>query len=64
MKKIFWFLVIVVITVALIKFVPQVNSFARDYLPEGLLELIGENPKGIFEKGLDKVGDVMESLSN
>jgi hypothetical protein len=36
--------------ILIIKLVPPVNEAAREYLPTSILKLIGEQPKGIFEK--------------
>ncbi len=64
MKKIVGVIVVIIIVVSMIKFVPPINDIARENLPASILNLIGEKPKGLFEKGLDRVNGVLESLSN
>ena len=46
-------IIALILVIAAIKWVPPVNSIAREYIPGVLLNLIGEEPKGVFEKGLD-----------
>ena len=46
-------LAVLILLILLIKLVRPVNSIARGALPAALLHLIGEEPKGLLEKGLD-----------
>ena len=55
--------VILLIVIALIKFVPPINDLARENLPESVLGLIGEKPMGLFERGSDLMGDSIEKGS-
>ncbi len=48
---------VIAVLVVAIKFVPQVNDWARGNLPESVLTLIGEKPKGIFERSSDVISD-------
>ena len=48
--------------ILIIKLVPPVNEAAREHLPTPVLKLIGEQPKGIFEKGADKVKDIIGKI--
>ncbi|MBT4285700.1 MAG: hypothetical protein HOD92_00030 [Deltaproteobacteria bacterium] len=62
MKKLIFLMVIVLIAcIAAIKLVPEVNDMAKENLPSEILTIIGEEPMNIFEKGLDKAKDVMNS---
>ncbi len=56
-------IILLVVVISAIKFVPFINSWAREVLPEQVLALIGEKPKGIFERGSDLVGDSIEKGS-
>lgn len=65
MKNRFVMLIIIVaILVAAIKFVEPVNDWARGSLPEGILELIGEEPKGLFGRGSDLIEDSLNKGSD
>ncbi|MCP4755870.1 MAG: hypothetical protein GY866_33835 [Proteobacteria bacterium] len=56
-KSLLKLIVLLIAFVVLVKFVPPVQDLAREYLPGQVLDLIGESPKGIMEKGLDRVVD-------
>ena len=60
MKNVIIVFLISLIVVGSIKFVEPVNNWARGNLPEELLNLLGEKPKGLFEK----VGDLIKSETN
>ena len=64
MKKIIWLIILAVATIATIKYVPPISNFAREHLPETLLGMIGESPKGDFESGVEKLTAVWKELSN
>ena len=54
------FIIVVLITIIVVgslKYVEPVNSWARGNLPEEVLKILGEKPKGLFEK----VGDLIIS---
>ncbi len=58
-KNILRVTILLIAIILVIKLVPPLNDAAREYLPEPVLKLIGEEPKGIFEKGADKVKDLI-----
>lgn len=62
MKQKAWIRIIIVIAIIVvaIKLVPPVNDWARGNLPEPVLRLLGEEPKNIFERGADKLGDSLQ----
>jgi len=49
-------LLVLILMVIIIKFVPPVNDWARDNLPEPVLTIIGEEPRSVFERGSDILG--------
>tara|TARA_B100000614_G_C14548131_1_gene492879 strand:- start:1375 stop:1557 length:183 start_codon:yes stop_codon:yes gene_type:complete len=57
MKNLIIIFLISVIVVGSIKFVEPVNKWARGNLPEEVLKILGEKPKGLIEK----VGDLIIS---
>ena len=57
-------LFVLIILVFAIKFVPPVKDWARGNLPESLLTMIGEEPKGLFELGSDSISDGLKKGSN
>jgi len=61
-KNILRVLILLVVIVLLVKLVPPVNDVARTYLPAPVLKLIGEQPKGVLEKGSDKVKDFIGKI--
>ena len=70
-SKLIKLIILLVAIIAAIKLVPFVNDVAREYLPEEVLALIGEKPKGFFEKstdvlqeGLNKGADVIEDIAD
>ncbi|PCI29902.1 MAG: hypothetical protein COB67_03045 [SAR324 cluster bacterium] len=64
MKKLLFLILLVGIAVAGIKYVEPVKDMARNYLPAQVLELIGETPKGILERGMDQIKDKTQELLN
>jgi len=52
-------IILLIAIILIIKLVPPVNDAAREYLPSPVLKLIGEQPKGILEKGMDSVKDLI-----
>ena len=46
---------LIAILFAAVKFVPPVNHWARVALPDQVLEIIGEEPIGFLEQGLDEI---------
>lgn len=61
-KNILRVIIALVVIILLIKLVPPVNDVAREYLPTPVLKLIGEQPKGILEKGADSVKDFIGKI--
>ena len=61
-KNILRVIIVLIVVVLIIKLVPPVNDVAREYLPEPVLKLMGEEPKGIFEKGADGVKDLIGKI--
>lgn len=57
-------ILVLIIMVIAIKYVPQVNDWARGNLPEAVLTIIGEKPKGIFEWGSDSISDGLKKGSD
>jgi len=53
-------IILLIAIILVIKLVPPVNDVAREYFPEAVLKLIGEEPQGIFEKGADRVKEIIE----
>ncbi|MBF0274518.1 MAG: hypothetical protein HQK84_04720 [Nitrospinae bacterium] len=64
MKVVVGTVIVLVILVITIKFVEPVNDFARTHFPEPILSLLGEKPKGIIEKSLDKVEKGLEDMGD
>ncbi len=64
MKKLIWLAVLAIAAIATIKYVPTVNDWARENLPESFLEIIGEDPMGIIESGMEKVKSTWKELTN
>jgi len=60
-KLIFLVLVVLIVCIAAIKLIPEVNEIARENLPGEILTIIGEEPMNIFEKGVGKAKDIMNS---
>lgn len=60
-KLVFLILVVLIACIAAIKLIPEVNDMAKENLPNEILTIIGEEPMNIFEKGIDKAKDVMNS---
>ncbi len=58
-KNIMRIIILLIAIILMIKLVPPVNDAAREYLPTPVLKLIGEQPKGILEKGMDSVKDLI-----
>ncbi len=54
------FAALVILLVLFIKLVPPVKSLAREVVPVPLLHLIGEEPKGLLEKGLDDLKSLIK----
>ena len=54
-------LIVLVGCIAAIKLIPEANEIAKENLPSEILTIIGEEPMNIFEKGIDKAKDVMNS---
>ncbi len=63
-RSIIQILIVLIFIVIAIKFVPQVNDWARGNLPEEILTVIGEKPKGIFEFGSDSISDGIKKGSD
>lgn len=61
-KLVFLILIVLILCVVAIKFVPPINDIARDHLPDEILTLIGEDPKNIFEQGVGKAKDALNSV--
>ncbi len=61
-KNILRIIVFLIAVILIVKLVPPVNDVAREYLPAPVLKLIGEQPKGIFEKGADSVKDLISKI--
>ena len=55
-------IILLIMIILVIKLVPPVNEAVREYLPEPVLKLIGEEPKGIFEKGADTVKEIIRKV--
>ena len=68
MKTFFGLIIFLTALVLAIKFVEPVNDLARTHLPEPVLEIIGEKPKNLLEKGIDKaeqgLKDIGEAVKN
>jgi hypothetical protein len=63
MKKLFFLIIVVLISATVaIKTVPKAKEIAREHLPDEILTLIGEDPKNIFEKGVGKAKDALNSV--
>lgn len=54
-KSLYQLILVLVILVIAVKYVPPVNNWARGNLPESILALIGEKPKDVFERSLDRI---------
>lgn len=63
-KGLIQIIVVLAVLVAVIKFVPQVNDWARGNLPEQVLTLIGEKPKNAFERGTDFIEGGLKKTTN
>lgn len=63
MKKLITLIILLAAGVAAIKYVEPVKDWARETLPEDVLTLIGEEPKGLFEKGADAISEGLEKGS-
>ena len=63
MKSIAKLIIVLALVVVAIKLIEPVNDWARGNLPEEILTLIGEKPKGIFERSSDFIGDTMKEGS-
>ena len=61
-KKIMYTIATVAIIVVLIKVFPVVNDLAQSYVPSEILSLIGEEPKGIFEKSANEIGNTLNNI--
>ena len=64
MKAIIGVVVVLGALVVAIKFVGPVNNLARTHLPESVLSIIGEKPKGFVERSVDTVGEGLEDMGN
>ncbi len=55
-------IVLLIALIAIIKYIPPANDLAREHLPEQVLDLIGEDPKGVFEGGVDGFDGFVDNL--
>lgn len=63
LKSILRVMMVLIVLVLVVKLVAPVNDVAREYLPEPLLRLIGEEPKGLLEKGTDGVKGLIDKIN-
>ncbi len=64
MKNLLRIILVLIVIVLAIKYVPPVNDIARSNLPGPVLELMGEKPKNVFEKGLDQIDSVIDKIKS
>jgi hypothetical protein len=57
-------IILLIAIILVIKLVPPLNDAAREYFPEPVLKLIGEEPQGILEQGADRVKELIEEITS
>jgi len=63
-KSLLRIILLLIVVVLLIKYIPPINDLAKSNLPEWILDLLGEDPLNLLEKGLDQVESVIDKIKD
>lgn len=63
-KSLLRLILLLIVLVLVLKYIPPINDIARSNLPEPVLDLLGEHPKGLLEKGLDQIDSVIDKIKD